>query len=128
MSDLISGKEAWIAKSEHKEVYWKLNGLDWQELTDSEFMGWDTSRFLGQTRYQFRLKPKTILLNGIEAPSPFEPESGELFYYLCDDNEDSYSSMVADSGTRHYKWIGAWRTEEEIKQVVDALRSIFNAK
>lgn len=77
MSELISGKEAWIAKSEHKRVDWKLNGLDWQELTDSEFMGWDTSRFLGQTKYQFRHKPKTVNIHGNQL------DKENAFAFLC---------------------------------------------
>lgn len=126
MSDLISGKDAWIAKSEHKEVYWKLNGLDWQELTDSEFMSWDTSRFLGQTRYQFRLKPKTILLNGIEVPAPFEPKHGDDVWYISNALDCCYSRLVFNTGDDF--GIGFWKSEDEIKQVVSALRSVFNAK
>ena len=126
MSDLISGKDAWIAKSEHKEVYWKLNGLDWQELTDSEFMSWDTSRFLGQTRYQFRLKPKTITINGIEVPAPFEPKVGEKYWFIADYTSHGYSDT--QEGTGINSSIGKWKSEDEIKQVVAALRSVFNAK
>lgn len=59
MSELISGKEAWIAKSNNECVEWRFFGIEWQELTDREFLSWSSDRFVGyDTRYQFRLKPK----------------------------------------------------------------------
>lgn len=127
MSELISGKEAWIAKSDHKDVDWKLQGLDWQELTDSEFMGWDTSRFLGQTKYMFRLKPKTITLNGIKVPAPFEPKVGDYVYFISSDETKGYAETTLENTPMNWGFIqfGAWRTESEIKQVVEALRKIF---
>ena len=74
---------------------------------------------------KFRLKPKTITLNGIEVPAPFKPKDEDRFYFLCsrirkwyDLAEKINSNCVADQ-------FGAWRTEEEIKQVVAALRSAF---
>lgn len=124
MSELISGKEAWIAKSEHKEVDWMLNGLGWQELTDSEFMGWDTSRFLGQTKYKFRLKPRTITINGIEVPcNKSKHDKDDVVWVISTASENWYDWIYGsdcDSNTLY------WETEEEIKQVVAALRSVFN--
>ncbi len=124
MSELISGKEAWIAKSDGNHIEYCLHGLDWSELTSAEFMAWDTSRFLGQTQYKFRLKPRTITLNGIEVPAPFEPKCMESFYVI--------------DGTHSQGWINGnpanpalsmgnpkWRTKEEIVQVVAALRAVF---
>src|SRR5690606_5037537 len=79
---LISGKEALIALA---------NGESVQKRTDS----WDSDRWLdiskkepfnlecflrglnrnGET-IKFRLNPRTITLNGIEVPAPFEPKEG----------------------------------------------------
>lgn len=128
MSELISGKEAWIAKSDHKNVEWKLNGISWSELTDSEFMSWDTSRFLSDTRYQFRLKPRTIMIGGVEVPAPFEPKEGDIYWFPDVDASKSYSSDIwGHDGSEDNMWsvFGAWRTEVEIKQVVAALRKLF---
>ena len=126
MSESISGRDAWIAKSDHKDVDWKLQGLDWQELTDSEFMGWDTSRFLGQTKYMFRLKPRTITINNIEVPAPFEPKDGDEFWILFESHYSpcGYKLVLPDSQYSELCY-GAWRTEDEIKQVVAALKKIF---
>ena len=72
--------------------------------------------------FQFRLKPRTITINGIEVPTPFEPEIGERYCYLWDCQEGYSATSYKDSDP---VVIGAWRTEDEIKQVVEALRSIF---
>lgn len=132
MSELISGKEAWNAKSDGENVLWSIAGLDyglsWQELTDKEFMNWDTGRFLlPQTKYRFKLKPSTIKLNGIEVPAPFDPKDGDVYFYMTNFYECGYDSRVFNSKhiSNHYH-IQAWRTEGEIVQVVAALRSIFN--
>ena len=105
MSELISGKEAWIAKSNNEFVQWKLIGLDWSDLTDSEFMSWDTARFIGvKTNYQFRLKPKTININGVEIEKP--------------------KDIVVDSVTGSVGLV--YGDIEQSKKVSKELRSIFN--
>ncbi len=72
-------------------------------------------------RYEFRLKPRTITINGIEVPAPFEPKPGELYYHPCGYRECGYWFNTNDG----FDYLGAWRTEEEIKQVVAALRQVF---
>lgn len=116
MSKIISGKEALIALANGEDVeYYKhewmdVNRLSVRDLTSSDNM------------YKFRLKPRTITLNGFEVPIPFKPEIGEQYYYLWDCQEGYSSTSYKDSDP---VVLGAWRTEEEIKQVVGALRSIF---
>ena len=82
-------------------------------------------------RYEFRLKPRTISINGIEVPAPFEPKNGEDFYYL-DCTSDNYGGWaktawrnIKSDSFKNNTVFGAWRTEEEIKQVVAALRQVF---
>lgn len=82
-------------------------------------------------RYEFRLKPRTITINGIEVPAPFEPKNGEDFYYL-DCTSDNYGGWaktawrnIESDSFKNNTVFGAWRTEEEIKQVVAALRQVF---
>ena len=120
MSKLISGKEALIALANGEEVeYYKhewmdVNRLSVRDLTSSDSM------------YKFRLKPRTITINGIEVPAPFEPEHGDEVYFVDCETNKGYSSDVIGWGCEE-RWIqfGAWRTEDEIKQVVKALRSVF---
>ena len=115
MTNLISGKEALIALGSGKEVEYK--SID----------GWDDASFIHafeflDNNYEFRLKPRTIKLS-LEIPAPFEPKDNENFYVIDCDSKDGYrkiSNMIHSSWTQ----FGAWRTEEEIKQVVAALRQI----
>ena len=67
------------------------------------------------------------LINGIEIPAPFEPKDGDRVWFICDDNDFGYakSESYGDDIKSFYGW---WRTEEEIKQVVSALRSIFKGE
>ena len=74
----------------------------------------------------FRLKPRTISLNGIEVPAPFEPKDGDEAWFVSDDHGCGYAYVECSEFTKFI--LGAWRTEEEIKQVVEALRSVFNVK
>lgn len=83
--------------------------------------------FLG-VGYEFRLKPKTITLNGIEVPACGENyKEGEEVYVLddcCDERGYIEYSVSGHNfeGLLPRLW---WRTEEEIKQVVAALRRVF---
>lgn len=74
--------------------------------------------------YKFRLKPQTIKLE-LELPKPFEPKVGEEVFYINDTNKSGY---CVDEHQAHYNYnFGVWRTEDEIKQVVEQLRKIRGA-
>ncbi|ENV07777.1 hypothetical protein F966_03634 [Acinetobacter higginsii] len=77
------------------------------------------------TRFEWRIKPHTIKLE-VEIPAPFEPKVGEVFFVLYPTAVGGYSKMHITDQKRmdDYAKLGAWRTEEEIKQVVAALRGI----
>ncbi|MEG1091686.1 MAG: hypothetical protein RSE38_10170 [Acinetobacter sp.] len=114
MSELISGKEALIALANGEDVEYfdeKLN----------EFVYMDMTHHFNR---KFRLRPRTITINGIEVPAPFEPKDGEdcRAYVIDTRNVNGYDWQHSS----HYKsgYI-VWRTESEIKQVVAALRSVF---
>lgn len=126
MSELINGKEALIALANGEELQQNISG-EWIDIRRD--ISWRA--ILGE-QYQFRLKPRTITINGIEVPKPFEPVGGDTFYYLSTEDECGYdhksfvdSHLYFDGDKIQF---GAWRTEEEIKQVVAALRSVFGKK
>lgn len=79
-------------------------------------------------RYEFRLTPRTITINGIEVPAPFDPKEGDIFWTLSTNYVCGYVEILCyrndEQGNRLIQF-GAWRTEEEIKQVVAALRQVF---
>ena len=123
MSELISGKEALIALANGQEIEarHKQTGMDWSNAMTLNLFSFHSSLF------KFRLKPRTITLNNIEIPAPFEPKEGDKYYHISiqtslgygwDEWEDSDYDARASI-------FGAWRTECEIKQVVSALRSVF---
>jgi len=112
---VISGKEALIALANGEEIE-NWNGSVWWSVEGT----WQLDVFL-KTDRKFRIKPKPMLLNGIEVPPPFEPKDGEKFWIISDDYMRGYTSSNLIRG---YSF-GAWHTEEEIKQVVTALRKVF---
>lgn len=123
MSELISGKEALIALANDQDVEYMDTSNTFKSLGWSNAFGLETNLFFSD-RFKFRLKPSTIKINGIEVPAPFEPKPGELYYHPCGYRECGYWFNTNDG----FDYLGAWRTEYEIKQVVAALRSVFGKK
>ena len=131
MSKLISGREALIALANGESVQKRSDswaGDHWFDISKKEPFNLDC--FLsglnshGKT-IKFRLKPRTISINGIEVPAPFEPKDGEEFHYLSDDSIYGYHTGTFSTDLHSGLVCGAYQTTEEIKQVVAALRSVF---
>ena len=123
MTNLISGKEALIALANGEEVLWRTKNN--AEVKSFRKQTPDLDLVLsGDCNYRFWIKPRTITINGIEVPAPFEPKNGDRVWFICDDDDLGYAK--SESYWRDIKsFYGWWRTEEEIKQVVAALRQIF---
>lgn len=122
MSELISREDAKLAWANGKklQIANTIVGEDFYDMDDSN----TTLNIFDLDFYQFRLKPCTITINGIEVPAPFEPKEGEKFWHLYPSMGRGYN-FTTSIDSDHYEQFGAWRTEEEIKQVVSALRSVF---
>ena len=118
---LISGKEALIALANGGEVELQATGdMNWYDSTQ-----WTAGELLC-FKGRFRLKPRTITINGIEMPAPFKPKDGDKFFYLNDGEEVGYIVCTHDWGFDPSGLnFGAWRTEEEVQQVIAALRQVF---
>lgn len=131
MSELISNKEALIALANGEEVEVSHPHDKWYE--DWESLNSSGGKFFllylldETTGYKFRLKPRTIMIGNIEVPAPFEPKDGDVVFVLDNANPDGFSSFVFDSDFFTVNF-GAWRTEGEVRQVVAALRSVFEIK
>ena len=110
---LISGADALRALADGKEVERKL-GIGW--CNDVKKMSAET---ILHGVSELRIKPRTITLN-VEIPAPFEPKVGEEYWFIADYISSGYS--CTQEGTGINSSIGKWRSEEEIKQVVAALR------
>lgn len=122
---LISGKDALIALANGEIVEYSVAGKnEWYDKILNIIPYYFVGNGVGQ--FDFRLKPRTISLNGIEVPAPFLPEEGELFYHVSPEYEKGYAVSTAhERNETTWQQFGAWRTEEEIKQVVEALRQVF---
>lgn len=38
----------------------------------------------------FRLAPRTITINGIEVPAPFDPKEGDVYWFISSSTPDGY--------------------------------------
>lgn len=97
----------------------------WTTITDHFWSQYHLGMFLDpDTKFKFRFKPQTIKLE-LELPKPFEPEEDCHVYILDDGKTDGYRRYSYEvHGDKGNTFIGIWRTEEEIKQVVEQLRKI----
>ncbi|EXS60674.1 hypothetical protein J659_0651, partial [Acinetobacter baumannii 1406589] len=119
---LISGAEAMIAALDDQEVEyrWVDGSCNWRPFNDED---WSVEDLKSGT-YSFRLKPQTIKLE-LELPKPFEPEEDCHVYILDDGKTDGYRRYFYEvHGDKGNEFIGIWKTEDEIKQVVEQLRKI----
>ena len=122
MSELISGKEALIALANGSDVQVQCVGdTAWHNSTQwtaGELLAWNG---------KFRLKPRTITLNGVEIPAPFEPKEGEKYWTIdCDGDVGDCDWANDEIDLTRLRFIGVYRTKSEAEQVVAALRSVFN--
>ena len=118
MSVLISNNEAKLAWANGEQLQIAhVTRKDWEELNDKYSLA-----VFANDSYIFRIKPCTITINEVEVPAPFVPKEGEIYWYITD-SDCGYDYVENKEGCR--VGIAAWRTENEIKQVVAALRQIF---
>ncbi len=117
---LADGKEVDVHESTYKNEVWF--NLKETKFTPAEILA-EKVRNKPYT-LTFRLKPQTIKVE-LELPKPFEPKDGDIYWFITCRTEKGYScrnhkARHGDSGMQ----FGAYRTEEEIKQVVEQLRKI----
>ena len=123
MSELISGKDALIALANGEEVECRAYEKNWINANNKHH----TLSLFFDISFQFRLKPRTITINGIEVPAPFVPKEGDKYYHISIQTSIGYGWNEWESSDYDARAsiFGAWQTEDEIKQVVSALRSVF---
>ena len=122
MTNLISGKEALIALANGKTVEVKrIHDNEWQP---AQIFG--VSVFTDSETTSFRIKPRTITINGIEVPcNKSKHDKDDVVWVIntaCENWYDWIYGSDCNSNTLY------WETEDEIKQVVAALRQIFREK
>ena len=100
MSELISGKDALIALANGKEVEFFYRDV-WDSVGEMIVIDHFTN-----DKFKFRLKPRTITINGIEVPKPdyivntphdyqgtWEVRIGDMYYLFK--SQDNYEKFVA---------------------------------
>ena len=123
MSELISGKEALIALANGERLQYRFPDSIWMDFTNNLNSGGSSLKVVDLLNdyAAFRLKPRTITLNGVEIPAPFEPKDEDTGYIV----DLVISPVTWNESDPETHRIGAWRSEDEIKQVVAALREVF---
>ncbi|MDC4679312.1 hypothetical protein NQ804_04270 [Acinetobacter baumannii] len=98
---------------------------EWKDLDlerdEEEFSLGDLINF----RFEWRLKPQTIKVE-LELPKPFEPKLGDMYWFISPFYSTGYDSSVFEDHQADQLQVqyGAYRTQDEIKQVVKQLRKI----
>ncbi|MDV7604342.1 hypothetical protein R4610_06605 [Acinetobacter baumannii] len=114
----LTGETVQISVEPWEEKNWDtFNPLEDDVSTKVFFTGMSE----GVQKVFFRIKPKTILINGVEVPAPFKPKHSDIGFIL-DNAKDCYRESQYVGQHIPFGW---WRTEDEIKQVVAALRKVF---
>ncbi|MFW1636044.1 hypothetical protein [Acinetobacter oleivorans] len=117
----LAGETVQITFEPWEEKSWEnFNPLEDELSTKVFFTGISTD----VRKVFFRIKPKTILINGVEVPAPFTPKHSDIGFIL-NNAKDGYKQSQYIGQHIPFGW---WRTEEEIKQVVDALRKVFEVQ
>ena len=127
MSELISGKEAKLAWANGNSVQIrpKTPSETWEDLSSKHSL----DIFDQVISYEFRLKPRIIMIGDVEVPAPFDPKEGEKYFFLSSNGYGYDGTNFSDDDLdKEYLMFGAWRTESEIKQVVAALRKLFKGE
>ena len=118
MSELISGKDALIAFANGEEVEFDAGIGTWHLAHKGLTLHCFDS-------YKFRLKPRTITINGIEVPACGKDYEPHTFMFVLNSLEPcEYSKIILDESDEIPPYW--WSTEAEIKQVITALRKVFN--
>lgn len=120
MSELISGKDALIVLANGQEVECRAYEKNWINANNKHH----TLSLFFDDSFQFRLKPRTITINGIEVPECGKDyKYGNAMYILNSLEIGEYCMVVLDKADEVPAYW--WTTESEIKQVVAALREAF---
>lgn len=119
MSELISEIEAFTAWKNGQSVEIYDESMCWHPLLRDHGL----CVFDSNGRVKFRLKPRTITINGIEVPcNKSKHDKDDVVWVIntvCENWYDWTYGSNCDSNTLY------WKSEEEIKQVVAALKKIF---
>ena len=120
MSKAINGEQAAELYIQGKFIQLLNIADDWVDVDENVTISYFRMR---KDELVFREKPPFITVNGIEVPKSSDTYSGGLIWILCGTDTREYTSLALDENDELPAYF--WRTEDEIKQVVAALRQVF---
>ncbi|EIB6856891.1 hypothetical protein AXY30_RS03905 [Acinetobacter baumannii] len=123
----LAGETVQITFEPWEEKSWEnFNPLEDELSTKIFFTGMSTD----VRKVFFRIKPKTILINGVEVPAPFFhcPEVDQVYLYLDDSEPEGFTGEKFCGSYEPAFVYGWWDSKEKIKQVVAALRKVFEVQ
>ena len=120
MSKAINGEQAAELYIQGKFIQLLNIADDWVDVDENVKISYFRMR---KDELVFREKPPFITVNGIEVPKSSDTYSGGLIWILCGTDTREYTSPALDENDELPAYF--WRTEDEIKQVVAALRQVF---
>ena len=120
MSKAINGEQAAELYIQGKFIQLLNIADDWVDVDENVKISYFRMR---KDELVFREKPPFITVNGIEVPKSSDTYSGGLIGILCGTDTREYTSLALDENDELPAYF--WRTEDEIKQVVAALRQVF---
>ena len=120
MSKAINGEQAAELYIQGKFIQLLNIADDWVDVDENVKISYFRMR---KDELVFREKPPFITVNGIEVPKSSDKYSGGLIWILCGTDTREYTSLALDENDELPAYF--WRTEDEIKQVVAALRQVF---
>lgn len=78
----------------------------------------------GLKHIKLRLKPKTILINGVEVPAPLDIKPKQEFIYFINLFKSRVYQLPTEKLTFNHK--NYWSTKEDAQKVLDAMLIPFN--
>lgn len=99
MSELISGKEAKKAWADGEEIeIAHQQGECWISILNT-----DKLSVFDLKDVVFRLKPRTITINGIKVPAPFKAEHGDMPFVISSSSKNGYTQIIGYIDEFHIK-------------------------
>ncbi|MFW2024944.1 hypothetical protein [Acinetobacter baumannii] len=121
----LAGETVQITFEPWEEKSWEnFNPLEDELSTKVFFTGMSTD----VRKVFFRIKPKTILINGVEVPAPFTPKNGDTFFYLSDDSMDGFQQAVWDDERWSNMFFGVWPSKDQVLKVIAVLKDLFEVQ
>ena len=122
MGGLLSNNEAKLAWAKGKQLQVVHVAMkEWDDLDDTYSLA-----VFDSDKYIFRLKPRTVLINGIEVPcNKNKHDKDDVVWVINTASEDWYDWIYGSDCNAKTLY---WETKDEIQQVVAVLRQVFGEK